>query len=47
MQKIKNPIENYKKLLLEKTNQLNNLIKNNFEIIVCVSFKHLSIYYKY
>ena len=46
MQKIKNPIENYKKLLLEKTNQLNNLIKNNFEIIVCVSFKHLSIYYK-
>ena len=46
MKKIKNPIENNKKALLEKTNLLNNLIKNNFEIIVCTSFKYLSQYYQ-
>ena len=46
MEKIKNPFENNKKELSESRNKLNLLIKNNFEIIVSVCFKALSIYYQ-
>ena len=46
MEKIKNPFENNKKELSENRNKLNLLIKNNFEIIVSVCFKALSIYYQ-
>jgi hypothetical protein len=46
MEKIKNPLDNNKKKLKEGQEKLNNLIKNNFEIIVSVCFKGLSNYYQ-
>ena len=46
MDKIKNPLDNNKKKLKESQEKLNNLIKNNFEIIVSVCFKGLSNYYQ-
>ena len=46
MEKIKIPLEKNKKDLLEYRDKLNNIIKNNFEIIVSVCFKGLSNYYQ-
>ena len=46
MAKIKNPLENNKKQLLELSTKLNDSIKNNFEIIISICFKHLSNYYQ-
>ena len=46
MEKIKIPLEKNKKDLLEYRNELNNIIKNNFEIIISVCFKGLSYYYQ-
>ena len=46
MERIKSPLEKNKKELLECRTKLNSIIKNNFEIIVSVCFKHLSNYYQ-
>ena len=46
MEKIKKPLENDKKKLLEYRNKLKVSLKDNFELIVTVSFKQLANYYQ-
>ena len=46
MEKIKKPLENSKKKLLEYRNKLKASLRDNFEIVVSISFKQLANYYQ-
>ena len=46
MEKIKKPLDNNKKLLSDYKIKLKSLLRDNFELIVSTSFKHLANYYQ-
>ena len=46
MEKIKKPLENNKKLLSDYRIKLKSILRDNFELIVSTSFKHLANYYQ-
>ena len=46
MEKIKNPLENNKKKLLDYRTKLKVSLRDNFELVVSVSFKELANYYQ-